>query len=142
MKQIKLEDIDRQLPFSIPEKYFEDLPMQIQGHISQQSVPIFTVSWSWKRTLITSMAASVVGILVWLTYPVKQHSIGADALSQVSEGAVLSYMQENNLVENELSDSFLWTVSPNDSTVINRLDISDKDIMNQLETENIDEEVI
>ena len=83
MRQIKLEDIDRQTPFEVPNGYFDELPSIIQNRVTTQSQePIFTVSWSWKRTVLLVASSVMIGILIWVTYPSKQRSIGEEAVNR------------------------------------------------------------
>ncbi len=142
MNKIKLDDLKAKTPFEVPEGYFDDLSLRIQSQIDEnQDKPVFTVSWSWKRTLITTAAASVVGVLVWLTYPEQQHSLGKDTLAEVKTEDIIKYMQANEIKPNELVLTEENPENITDSTLINELDVSDADIIKHLDPETIKETI-
>ena len=142
MNKIKLDDLKAKPPFEVPEGYFDDLSLRIQSQIDEnQDKPVFTVSWSWKRTLITTAAASVVGVLVWLTYPEQQHSLGKDTLAEVKTEDIIKYMQANEIKPNELVLTEENPENITDSTLINELDVSDADIIKHLDPETIKETI-
>jgi hypothetical protein len=132
MKQIKLEEIDRQLPFEVPDRYFDKLSSVIQNRVTAKPEPIFTVSWSWKRTVLLVASSVMISVLVWVTYPSKQRSIGEEALSQVNEDAIVTYLKNGDVIASDLiNENNLSNTS--DSTIINHLDISEQDIIKHLD---------
>ncbi len=133
MKQIKLEEINRKLPFEVPNRYFDELPSIIQNRVTEkQQEPIFTMSWSWKRTVLAVASSVLIGTLIWVTYPSKQHSIGAEALSQVNEDAIITYLKNGDVIASDLINENNYT-NTSDSTIINHLDISEQDIIKHLD---------
>jgi hypothetical protein len=144
---MKLEDIDKNLPLTVPEGYFDELPMRIQSRMIRQDEidhRIFTISWSWRRTAMVGMAASIVGVLLWLTYPTRQLSLSEDTLSHVSDESIVKYLdQKNVLSQRDLVESSIPLTINNstmiDSTLIQDLEISNEDILDELEKEDIKE---
>ena len=142
MKKITLEENNIKVPFKVPQNYFEELPKRIQETVLEDvEKPVFTVSWSWKRTLITSMAASVVGFLIWVTYPKKQYSIGEETLSSVKDENIIKYLKESEIEPSELLVNENINSYSIDSTMINDLEITDEDILKHLDAETIKENI-
>jgi hexokinase len=149
MKRVTLNNTSRNIPYKVPEQYFENLQARIQTRIETtpieiQEAEVLSISWSWRRTVMVGMAASIIGILFWITYPAKQTSVGEGALSQVSNESIMNYIENNaidtkGLVETE-TKSLSNAVS--DSLLIQELEISDDDIVNELIDNQIIKEII
>ncbi len=135
MKQIKLDDIDRQIPFEVPDRYFDELPSVIQSRVEAKPEPIFTVSWSWKRSVLLVASSVMIGVLIWITYPSKQYSIGEEALSQVNEKTVETFLKNSEIIASDLINENNFANTNSDTTIINQLDISEQDIIKHLEGE-------
>jgi hypothetical protein len=136
MKKIKLEDINKRLPFEVPNKYFDELPSIVQNRVTTTPTPIFTVSWSWKRSVLVATSSVLIGVLIWATYPSKQHSIGTEALSQVHDEAIIDYLNQDNIVASDLPTENNANLNNTlDSTIINQLEISEQDIIKHLDSE-------
>jgi hypothetical protein len=145
MKRIKLDDIDRKVPFEVPDHYFDTLPSVIQSRAVQPTPaerhPL-GISWSWRRTGLVSMAASIIGLLIWITYPAQQLSLGHEALSQVSDEAIVQYLSKNEqLTPNDFEMNAEAVSLTPDSLLIQQLDISDKDILDELDPEDLKEAI-
>jgi hypothetical protein len=138
MKKHIVENINRTVPFEVPTQYFDELPMVIQSRISANHAPIFTVSWSFKRTLIAVASSVVIGFLIWVTYPSKQYTIGEETLSQVNEEAIINYLKAGDILASDLSYEANFDTNSADSTIINQLDISEQDIIKHLDSEMVE----
>lgn len=146
-KPIRIEELDRdhplrQLPFTVPEGYFDALPSRVQAEAVRRSHR-FTISWSWQRTVGTLAGAGLVAALVWITYPQQQDSLGPDNLSNVSEVAIVEYLKDQDLSEYDLADIPVTDKTlPTDSNIIDLLDVSPGAIQQQLESEPVVDESI
>ncbi len=132
MKRIKLEDLDRSVPYEVPEGYFDKFPSAIQTrlheHIAEKEHK-FTISWSWRRTALVGIAASVVGVLLWITYPQKQHSVGEETLSQVSDEEIVKYLKDNQISQHEMSDQTqLSELYSGEDVLLQQLNVDDEDL--------------
>ncbi|WP_229310963.1 hypothetical protein [Larkinella soli] len=126
----------RQLPFTVPEGYFDALPSRIQAETVRRSGR-FTISWSWPRTVATLGGATLVAALLWLTYPQKQNSLGPDVLSEVSEESVRDYLYDQDIYLEDYSDLLKDHAVPNDSTLIHELHVSPEAIEQAIEEDQL-----
>ncbi len=132
---IRIDELDvghplRQDPFRAPDGYFDALPMQIQARVqAQKPASAFTLSWSWQRTVASLAGASLVVALVWVTLPQRQESLGKEALSSVSNEAILAYLDEQGIDANEMADQATIKVSAaSDSTMFQYMNVKPDDI--------------
>ena len=146
-KLIRLEEVEREsplreLPFTVPEGYFDTLPSRVQAEAIRRSHR-FTISWSWQRTAASLAGAGLVAALVWVTYPQQQPSLGPDQLSEVSNRSIKEYLNEQNVSSDELADASLNNVRlPSDSTMLQYLNVSPKAIQQELDLETTADETI
>ncbi|AEI50020.1 hypothetical protein [Runella slithyformis] len=145
MKRIKLDDLERTYPFREPEGYFEKLPSAIQTRIYDQITErenSFSVSWSWKRTALVGAAASVVGVLLWVTYPQKQLSLGEETLSQVSDDEIITYLKDNHITQSEMVEQPQVAESYSEEDVLlQQLNINDEDLRKAIQEEDMEEAI-
>ena len=136
-KPIKIDELDRQhllrqVPFTVPEDYFDLLPARIQAETARRSHR-FTVGWSWQRSVSTLAGAGLVAALVWFTYPKKQDSLGPEMLSKVSTESVQDYLQDQDIYLEDYSDMIKSHSMPNESTLIHELHVSPESIQQMIE---------
>jgi hypothetical protein len=93
-KNILIEEISRELPFSVPENYFNQFALQMDEQIGFKRSIIRTSFKSWMY-----MAAMFIGILIMgqVFYTVNQNNITNNA--EKYEAYVLSQVDENSLVD-------------------------------------------
>ena len=91
---ILLEEIGKELPFSVPENYFNQFALQIEERIGykQSTIRKFLNPWMY-------MAAMFVGILIMgqVFYTTHQNNLTKNAENY--ETYVLSQVDENSLVD-------------------------------------------
>jgi hypothetical protein len=147
-KSIRIEELERehplrQLPYTVPEDYFDKLPSQIQAKATQRPQERSVISWSWQRSVTALAGAGLVAALVWITYPQKQEALGPDMLSEVSNRAIADYLSEQDISDFDLTDIHASAkAAPGDSTLLQFLDVSPKSIRQLLESEPIVNETI
>lgn len=139
-KMIRLDELQtsdplRQSPFSAPDGYFDDLPMQIQARIqATKPAPVFTMSWSWQRSVVSLVGATLVAVLVWVTLPERQETLGQEMLSSVSNEAIASYLEDQGVDANELmGQSQLQPAITSDSTMFKYMNVRPEDIQQHVE---------
>jgi hypothetical protein len=146
-KPIRLEDLGaqdalRQLPFTVPDSYFDTLPSRVQAKALQPPRRL-SLGWSWGRTAATLAGAGLVAALVWVTYPQQQQSLGPELLSEVSDQTIREYLEEQNITLEELADMTAEkTALPGDTTLLQYLDVSPRAIEQQLNDEVLINEAI
>lgn len=128
--KIRLEDLERKVPFEVPDGYFDKLPSVIMSRLPATPERQPLVSWSWQRSLGLAGALSLIVALVWFTYPQQQGPLGSERLSQVSDDAILEYLAEENMSYYDLSENnAVQAAFQTDSTVLNYLDGLDTDFL-------------
>lgn len=141
-KRINLEDLPRTNPFSVPENYFDELPQWVQARVNGPApAPAFTISWSWQRTVASLVGVGLVAVLLVETLPRKQGALGTDVLSTVENAAIVDYLNTQNLTPFDLEEPLTRSAAlPSGSTVgIQQLNVSDRDILEHLQTENVED---
>ena len=128
--RIRLEDLKRDVPFEVPNGYFDKLPSVIMSRLPATPEPRPLVSWSWQRSLGLAGALSLIVALVWFTYPQQQGPLGSERLSQVSDDTILEYLSEENISYYDLSENnAVQAAFRTDSTVLHYLDGLDADFL-------------
>ena len=145
MKRIQLEDLDRSVPYEAPERYFDKFPSmmqtRIQEHIAEKENS-FTISWSWRRTALVGIAASVVGALLWITYPQQQHSLGEETLSQVSDAEIVNYLKDNQITQQEMGDhTQLNELYSEEDVLLQQLNVDDEDLKKAIQEVDLEENI-
>jgi hypothetical protein len=150
-KRIRLDDLERKHPFVAPEGYFEGLAQAIQERISEETdskvVPIHRKGTIFQRRwTLPAVAASLALIagLVWFTLPVRQGPLGPDALSSVSDIAILDYLEFQELDYDDLaSQDVIQKAFLDESTIIQYLNgVDDETIREQLRENSIYDDII
>ena len=127
----------RQLPFSVPDGYFDALPSRVQARVSTKPKPAFTISWSWQRTAASLAGASLIAVLVWQTLPQRQESLGSEALAGVSNEVITAYLDEQGVNPYQLADQQqIHSSLGNDTTAIQYLNVKPMDIQRQIDEQN------
>lgn len=140
---IRLDDLAqdhplRQVPFTVPDHYFDELPSRVQARVARRSKRAFTISWSWQRTAASLAGAGLIAVLVWQTLPERQESLGSEALSGVSHATIAAYLEEQGVNAYELADSEQLQQSlGNDTTVVKYLDVQPEDIRQHIDEQNV-----
>jgi hypothetical protein len=142
MKRIKLEDLDRSVPYQAPEGYFDKFPSVMQArvheHIAEKEHK-FTISWSWRRTALVGIAASVVGALLWITYPQQQHSLGEETLSQVSDEEIVKYLKDNQISQHEMNEQTpLSELYSGEDVLLQQLNLDDEDLKKAIQEADLE----
>jgi hypothetical protein len=131
-KRIRLDDLKRETPFSVPEGYFDKLPQMIQSRIPAEPVRKPLVSWSWQRSVGLAAASALILVLVWITVPERQGSLGQEPLSGISNASIITYLEDQDISYYDLSEhKVVQKAFESDSTVLNYLDGLEDDILRQ-----------
>lgn len=131
-KRIRLDDLRREAPFSVPEGYFDKLPQMIQSRIPAEPARKPLVSWSWQRSVGLAAASALLLVLVWVTVPERQGSLGQEPLSGISNASIVTYLEDQDISYYDLSEhKVVQKAFESDSTVLNYLDGLEDDILRQ-----------
>jgi hypothetical protein len=130
----------RQVPFSAPPGYFDTLPTRLQTRVANAHKPIFSISWSWQRSVAALAGASLVAVLVYVTLPQRQESLGNEALAGVTNSDIVAYLQEQSLTTSDLAEQeAIQSAFPKDSTLLHYLDVKPADVQQRLDEQDTNE---
>jgi hypothetical protein len=142
-KRIRLDELKKETPFSVPDGYFDELPQIIQAKITSEPIRKPLVGWSWQRSVALVSAMSLVFILVWVTVPERQGELGQGPLADISESSIISYLEEEDINYYDLSEhKVVQSAFDNDSTILHYLDGMDREIIRQQIMESTSSEII
>ncbi|MEA5139095.1 hypothetical protein [Arcicella rigui] len=138
-----IEKISRENIFKVPENYFENLPMQIQAKTSGRAKVIPLVSWSMKRTWASLAACSIIVILAYFTWMPKQDALSNEALSEVQNKEIVNYLIQEDVSQSDIAEHFEEedVKVSNDSELLDYLKLNDKDIIQSIDLENLEEDI-
>jgi len=130
--RIRLDDLKRETPFSVPEGYFEKLPQIIQSRIPSEYVQKSRFGWSWQRSVSLVSAMALILVLVWVTVPERQGSLGQEPLSEVSDESIVNYLEDQNISYYDLSEhNVVQKAFDTDSTLLYYLDDMDNEFLRE-----------
>lgn len=104
--KINLDDIDKKQPYSIPEQYFEDLPLKIQGRISAEShsklswLPNFSLVW---KLIIATVPIIILAIFIYLP---PSNPTAEELLAEIPESELIAYVDQIDLNLSDISQTF------------------------------------
>jgi hypothetical protein len=91
---------------------------------------------------LVGIAASVVGALLWITYPQQQHSPGEETLSQVSDTEIVNYLKDNQITQQEMSEQpHLNELYSEDDVLLQQLNVEDEDIKKAIQEVDLEENI-
>ena len=137
-----VENLPKENIFKVPENYFEDLESKILALTSEETkiIPLFT--WSAKRTWVSVAACSAIVILGYFTLMPKQDSLGNEALAGVQNQEIVNYLIQQDLNQTDLSEQIeTKNIKFKEIDLLNNLKVSEKDILQSVDLEGIEEEI-
>jgi hypothetical protein len=130
--RIRLDDLKKEVPYTVPDDYFEKLPQIIQSKIVSKPVGSPVIRWSWQRSLGLVSAMSLILVLIWVTVPERQGSLGQEPLSDISDASILNYLEDQNISYYDLSEQkVIQKAFETDTTVLNYLDGMDEHFLRE-----------
>ncbi|MCF2442507.1 hypothetical protein L0657_00965 [Dyadobacter sp. CY345] len=131
-KHIRLDDLKKETPFVVPDGYFENLPQIIQSRIPNEVVRESFIQWSWRRSAGLVAAMSFLLVMVWITFPERQGSLGQEPLSSISDASIVTYLEDQDISYYDLSEhQVVQKAFDTDSTVMYYLDGLDEDLIRE-----------
>ncbi len=107
MKPIKLDDIEKKSrPFSVPEGYFDDLPMKIQDRIQEEKKEV----WIKTPALRLAFAVAAMLVIVMSIVFINQTTTPEDLLADIPEEELLAYIDMMQLDETDIFSAFEGSV--------------------------------
>ena len=98
-KNILFEEIGNEIPFSVPENYFDEFALKIEKQIKEKQAPVRHFIRPWMYIAATFIGIFVIG-QVFYTVNQNKATVTADnyesyVLSQVDETALMDYYVDN-----------------------------------------------
>lgn len=142
-EKIDLENLRKENIFKVPENYFNDLPMRIQAQTSGKTKVVPLISWSKQRTWASIAACSIIGILGYFTLMPLQDSLGNESLSGVQNQEIINYLIQENINQSDVAEQIdnTKTLKFQDSELLDNLKVTDKEILQSVDYDNIDSEI-
>ena len=142
-ENINLDNIPKENIFKVPENYFNDLPKRIQAQTSVQTKVVPLISWSKKRTWGSIAACTAIGILGYFTLMPQQESLGSESLAGVQNQEIVNYLIQENFNQTDFAEQInnSKTLKFKDSELLDNLKVTDKDILQSVDYENIEGEI-
>ncbi|SNS79327.1 hypothetical protein SAMN05421640_1255 [Ekhidna lutea] len=98
----KLDDIDKNEVFKVPDGYFEDLPLKIQNRIQVEP----PVSRSKRAVWSLAMAASMALIVTFVFINPGDDPTAEELLAEVSQDELIAYLDYVELDEYDIASTF------------------------------------
>lgn len=93
-KHISLDEIGNKIPFGVPENYFENFAVQIDGQVGHSSVPVKRLFQPWMY-----MAAMFVGVFIMAQVFYSVYHNNSASRADNYELYVLSQVDESSLID-------------------------------------------
>ena len=108
---MKLEDIKKKNIYTVPDKYFDQLPTRIQSRVNDKK-PVLGVPLNWKLALkVTVPVVAVVMILFYFSIATNRNSTlsSDELLAQVSTDDLIAYLETTDLTTDEIIEEVDFT---------------------------------
>ena len=107
---MNLEDIKKKNIYSVPDNYFDQLPMRIQARINDKK-PVFGFSLNWSMVLKVAVpAVAVVLIVFYFGIHSNNSQLSPDQiLAQVSTEDLIAYIQTTDITTDEIIEEIDFT---------------------------------
>ncbi len=140
-KKIRLEDIPKINHVQTPDQYFEDLPQRIQARLQQNHTKVLKPHWTARHSWLSAGAAAAVAVLMYLSWPTRQESIGVETLSQLQTEDIVQYLEHENVSLQDLSEveKNRVLIDSLGNQPLPQLKFSNKDIIEQLSLEDFED---
>ncbi len=143
---MKLEDIDKQNIFKVPDKYFDQLPTKIQSRINDSTASKSTLSWN----LFLKIATPVFALVLLFIFIEKNNQepmpTAGDYLAQVSADDLIAYLGDTEISADEILEEL--DISENDvdlfddESLLQEFELDDMEINAVIDEYGIDGKVL
>jgi hypothetical protein len=104
---MKLDDIKKKNIYTVPDKYFDQLPARIQSRVNEKD-PVSALHWNWGWWYKLAIPAIAVVFLI-IYFGRIEPDINQDAesiLAQVSTEDVIAYLADIDISTSDIIESF------------------------------------
>ncbi|MCH7514805.1 MAG: hypothetical protein IH947_12825 [Bacteroidetes bacterium] len=150
-RKLKLEDINKDNIFSVPEGYFDELPAIIQSRVSESTSPearirLFIPARNWQTALIAATMTLLVVIFAIFRLQKTVATTPEDILAQVDVEDIIKYLDYSDFTTEEILavlnpvSADLEEFIEDDTRLLNDEELKSIDLLDLYETYGIDEE--
>ena len=138
--RIRVDDLEKKNVFTVPERYFDHLPSQIQARVSSQNRSgSFSFAWLVRAGAFASI---VLLVLSFWYFNGKPGSAPEAQLTQLSTEDITTYLQDNEVTQRELIDVISQTAMITDDNLFQPSDITEKDLIEELSNQEVEDLII
>ncbi|MES2730169.1 MAG: hypothetical protein V4714_00405 [Bacteroidota bacterium] len=132
----RLDDMEKQNIFSVPDGYFETLPSIIQAKAIKPRLELIWFGWRRWSVAFASVALLLMGI--WF-FTHNQTTTPAQNLAKVSSQEIIDYLKESDITQNELIESESDAGINMDQSLLQQLDVSEDTLLENLDTQDVED---
>ena len=107
---MKLEDIKKKNIYTVPDKYFDQLPTRIQSRVNEKN-PVSWLSWNWSLTY--KLAAPAIAIILMVIYFGRTDNYSTQdtdtILAQVSTEDIIAYLEFTDITTDDIIENVDFT---------------------------------
>ena len=130
---MKLEDIKKKNIYSVPDRYFDQLPARIQSRVNEKKL-VLGVSLNW--SLVLRVAGPVLAVILVIFYfGVTNNYTGQSAddfLAQVTTDDLIAYLETTDITTDEIIEGLDFSTIDLDfyeeGLIMQNMEMSDEDI--------------
>ncbi len=144
---MKLEDIKKKNIYTVPDKYFDQLPTRIQSRVNEKK-PVFGLSLNWNNAIKVTVPA-IAMILIAIIYGINTSTstLSADEiLAQIKTDDLIAYLEMSDITADEIIENLDFTDLEiefiDESPIMQDMDMNEEDIDELLEEYIIDNEFL
>ncbi|MCU0358095.1 MAG: hypothetical protein MUE95_11000 [Cyclobacteriaceae bacterium] len=123
--------------FSVPDGYFEQLPLKIQQRIEAQQESKRSFRWLEQHRFYYATTALALGILAFVLFLPDRERSAESLLNSVDTEQLIAYLEDTNLTTDELLETFEFSAievqSIEDEAFLNF--VTDENILDQSDVE-------
>jgi hypothetical protein len=136
----KLEDLPKRADYKVPDGYFDQLPLRIQGRLSAPRRQEWKLGVGWVARYSIPLVILLTAGIYWYQ---QANSSLSDKLERINAEQLSFFVEDTDLTSEELVDNVTWTTADLDALELEVYSVLDAPveeldlIIDELELENI-----
>jgi len=138
--RIRVEELEKKNVFSVPDRYFDTLPSQIQARVNgRNQAATFSFGWLVKTIAFASVVLLVISL--WF-FNGKPGTTPEAQLTGVSPEEIATYLQDSEVTQRELIDLISQTTTTTDENLFQSSDITENELVEELSNQEVEDLII
>ncbi len=144
---MKLEDINKKNIYSVPDKYFDQLPARVQARIqAKKPEGFFSLNWSFTyKVAAPALAMAMLVLFFWFDNPVRNQS-AESLLAQVATDDLIAYLETTDITTDEIIESIDFENIDLDlseeTPIMEGIEMNEESINSILDEFGVDEDIL